>query len=424
MSTSTVTRPNPMAQEQKDSTALARRAEDRAITAAEILGPHGIDRPDTFTTALAKLRERFNVLAPPVQVVGGFAPCYTLIASQVAIDARVNDQGAGPETYYDKGFMKPDDRALNRVGLQRIANAAGLKWTERTGRSDDCKTQYVWAYYAEGTIDTADGSYQLVTGSTEIDLRDGSPQIGGWTPELWAEAKKQGRSSVNGWSEARVRQARARGLALAETKAKNRAIRSIGLQQTYTVKELDKPFIVFRAQFQPDMSDPEVRRMVTERALHGRRALYPQPHDPTAIPRLMAPIPPAGTIDADVVPEGLEAPLPPAAPMPVAPPVSAPPDPPTHPDGLDPDAPDAEKQDVPVVTDVTVAKSGTKNNKAWTLWKVTFSDGASGETFDEDIAALAEACKRNGFGVSYLTEPGKYGAKLTELSRVDPSLPL
>lgn len=354
--------------------------------------PEPITDPRTFAARLDQLTQAYNVLSPPVQVLGGFAPGWTLTASLVKINTAVNDDGQGPETYHDRVFMKSaDQRALNRVGLLKIATAAGIKWTPNTGRRDDGTERYLWQYFAEGLVDTPDGSYQIISGEVEIDLRDGSPQIGGWTPEAWAELmranqklpKDQRRFAINGWSDRRLQQARAVGLRLAESKAKNRAIRSLGLQQVYSVQELAKPFVVFKATYVPDQSDPMVRQLVAQRALHGRQILYPSLQAVDASPLVSPRLPPAGTLETTAV--------------------------------------SAAETAAPVGLTVLAVTQVVHEDRPRGLWDVTFSDDRTARTKDASIARAAEQARVEAWLVDPVIEPSPQRAGafvLTELVRV------
>lgn len=77
---------------------------------------------------------------------------------------------------------------------------------------------------------------------------------------------------------AQVREMRLHIMAHAETKARLRAIRSgLGLR-TYTLKELQLPFVVARLAFTGQSDDPETKRMfagaIATAFLGGRRSLY------------------------------------------------------------------------------------------------------------------------------------------------------
>lgn len=389
-----------------------------------------ITDPRTFQTRLDQLVAHYNVIAPPVQVLGGFVGGWTVVASIVRVNTTVNEDGQGPETYIDRGFMKGrDQRALNRVGLMKIAAAAGVKWTPQTGRRDDGRVPHLWQYYAEGVVDTPDGSYQIISGEVEIDLRDGSPQIGGWTPEAWQALLEQNRHrqksdqvwAINGWSEKRLMQARSMGLRLSETKAKNRAIRSLGLQQVYTVKELEKPFVVFRAMYVPDTSDPVIRRMVAERALHGRQALYPAA--PPATSYLAAPLPPAATLETSCA--ETDAPMPPVASVSsvaaAVPPRAAA----TGPEPSPPATAAAPATPLPLRVVAVDRRQVTRRSdgRQFTKWLVTDSNGEQHSTMSKTIGELAEKLQAEGAPIDLVTASNDYGSQIEELARASERLP-
>jgi hypothetical protein len=382
------------------------------VVSGELLPDKPITDPRSYQGVIERLTRDYNVIAPPIQLSGAFMPGFQMQAAMVVIDTHVNDDGQGSDTYFSPGFMKAPkrgdrrdlndpsaQRALSKNGLNKLLAAAGVKWTETTGRRDDGKVQYVWSSYAEGIVDTPDGQYRIVSGSEEVDLRDGSAQIGDYTPDRWAalmrenDGKPDNRKkwSINGWSEQRVRQARAKGLALAETKAKNRAIRELGVHQVYTVAELQKPFIIFRAAYVPNMSNPQIEAMVAERFLHGRRTLNPAA---TAVEPLSTPgLPPPGTIDVSTVDSGASTGTPRAdssAPAPLT-----------------------------VVDIVQVEHEGQKR----LLWDIRFSDGRVARTNDEGIRNLARAAHESHQPVEVVTEKSakRDGLNVLELRTVGPS---
>ena len=229
---------------------------------------------DSINTKLREWREKYHVLSPFTQMGGAFGPGIVLTVSSVAFDPRVNEYGQGTDTYYSKAFMKAPDglhaptaqRAPNKVGLLRIAQCAGIRWrADQCHRTDDGKESLYWSFSVAGEYLTPDGIWLPITGTSEVDLRDGSPQ---------AKAMQERQLAMQ----------RQYGLALCESKAKNRAIRSLGLQSAYTVDELlKKPFLVLRATFQPDASDEIGRRVFAEVAMGASRWLYPQAAAPAAL---------------------------------------------------------------------------------------------------------------------------------------------
>lgn len=410
----------------------------------------GLIAPD-LNAKLAEWRDKYHVLSPATQIIGGFAPGITLTASIISIDPVVDDKGRGADTYFDStcmsapkvnGQLQYNDpkaqRALNKIGLMRVAQCGGVTWSDRCGRRDDRRQPYLWEYYAEGEMLTPDGQWQTLSGVVEIDLRDGSPQIGGWTPEVWeAHVAKQRklpkddqRWSINGWSDKRVIQARRFGLSLAESKAKLRAIRSMGIQSMYTVEQLAKPFVVLRAVYQPGADDPEGRRAFAERVLHGRRMLYPgaapaisstptvidaeiDPEDPTVAPRtsqVAAVATPAAAHATSAPATSTSAPTSPATTATT----SAAPERQT--------APAADALRIVQVKQTTVTRR--RDGATFPKWVIVTSTGEEHSTVNRKIGELAEQLRAENAPVDLTTSENDYGSQVEELCRAEPRLPL
>jgi hypothetical protein len=418
-----------------------------------------IAAPEALAAKLIEWQQKgYHVLSPAIQV-WAFAPGYGVNVSIVQLDPAVDDRGLGRDTYFDRTTMKAPDgrdgdpdvmaptaeRAIAAIGLRRIAQCAGVAWhPELTGRTDDRRIQHYWEFRAVGLVQTYDGTWLSLQATKEVDLRDGSAQIGGWTPERWAELMERNRTakaderkwSINGWSEKRVLQARGAGLRNAESKAMNAAIRMIGLKHKYSVAELNKPFIVLRANYIPDLADPRIRQLVAERAMSGTAALF-APHQPMRI--LPAPVEPL-MLDAPatvehvfVAPAGPSAPA--QAPSQPPAPASASPAPAatgSHAPAVAP-APPAARQATPpshapatlppgarFVQSTKIAKTGTNDNGAWTKFDIVFSDGLAVSTFSETDAGVAAEAQSKGVPVTIKTSSaGKYGTKLESIAFVD-----
>lgn len=237
----------------------------------------------SFTERLAFFRERechVLALAARTSALGaGFGVSFAELWLDPDTKAR--------QVYQDTAVMGEDERAIAKIGLDQIAACAGIVWLPTSRRADDRRIHHLWEYHVDGAITGYDGTPQILPGTAEVDLRDGSAQIGGWTPakarylkQKRARAAKKGDAvplHVGGWFEEKVQLYRQHGLRMAETKAKNAAIRTLGLRATYTVEELSRPFVVCRVIYLPDMTDESVKKMVTAHALRGASVLY-MPH--------------------------------------------------------------------------------------------------------------------------------------------------
>lgn len=245
-----------------------------------------ITNPNELTGRIAQWRAKgFHVLSPAIKFTS-FAEHFGASIAALIIST---DESAG-ECYYDQAAMKQDERAISRVGLDKIAQLAGLSWLPSSRRTDPRTLQNLWEYHVDAAYVSYDGTPQMISGTSEVDLRDGSAQIGEWTPAKWRELLERNRTAaekdrvwaINGWSEKRVMSARRFGLRMAESKAKNAAVRTLGLKGKYSLDELSRPFIVIRFQYIPDMSDDVTRRMVTEASMRGVSSLFA--HTTRALP--------------------------------------------------------------------------------------------------------------------------------------------
>lgn len=215
----------------------------------------------------------FHVLSPAHQM-SAFPPNYGVIATGMFI----NTAEAAKECYADGTLVRTTDRALTRTGIKKVEQLAGISWLPSASRrTDDRRIQNYWEYESWCGLLGYDGQPRTQKGTTEIDLRDGSAQIGGWTESKWAALVSSGESNpkINGWTEKRVLQARQFGLRLAEAKSESATVRAaLGLKSAYALDELKFPFIVLKVTYLPDYSDPEVRHLLADRATQGIASMY------------------------------------------------------------------------------------------------------------------------------------------------------
>ena len=270
---------------------------ERQPSVIELAGVE-IKTPQDYADRIRELQGQAHILSP-MAAVASIAPSHTINTMVVAIDASVDPKsGRGADVYFQSAIHKsrkvgareyePLEVSLNKVGLGKILSASGANVYPP---QREFRERYWWIVSHEADLLTFDGRIvRMPPGTASVDLRDGSADIGEWTPEAWVEAvrvaeeqKKRTqpddqwkiKASVGGWTKDRVIQARKYGLEMAETKSLNRLARNLGIRQTYTIEELARPFVIFRAAYVPDTSDPEVRRMLTAASLGVRSILYP-----------------------------------------------------------------------------------------------------------------------------------------------------
>lgn len=222
----------------------------------------------------------YHVLSPAIRVMA-FSPGTGVNVSLAMLDPRTEEEGGSGDVYFDRNQMDPDERAPSKIGLNKIASLAGVNWVhDQCGRRDPMTIQNFWIYHVTGVYLSYDGTPQTITGEKEIDYRDGSAQIGGWSMAAWEELKRKTpeAKNINGWSAQRVMQARCNGAERAETGAIERAIRTLGIKHTYKVAELAKPFVVLRVSSVVDTSDPGTRAQLAARVGMSAASLYAGTH--------------------------------------------------------------------------------------------------------------------------------------------------
>lgn len=239
----------------------------------------------SYTTAnainarLADAAEQAHLVSPMTSV-GALPPGWAVAITSVLIDTE-------NETYPTGGGK----RGLAKVALDRISSAAGISWVH-SQRVDDGSHPHFCAWRVVGSVRNFDGTSREIVGSKTMDLRDGSETAA----QLGTKELAQMRRFI---------------CEHAESKARLRAVRAIGVATGYTQKDLQKPFVIAQLMFTGRVQgDPELERALALRladaALGGRQSLYgsastPAPRAleaPPPAPRL-APPPPVGSVPAD-----------------------------------------------------------------------------------------------------------------------------
>lgn len=407
-----------------------------------------IDDPHDLGNRILRWKEQgFHVLSPAIQI-SHFASGYGVNASLVMLDPNVADGGSGIDVYFDKNTMNgkgdnrdgAEQRAPSKIGLLKIAAAAGVSWVEPYGRVDDLTIQNLWIYRVTGVYLAYDGTPQVIKGEKEIDYRDGSSQIGEWSRAEWREIEERNRklksqerqTHINGWSDRRVRMARTNGAERAETGALTRAIRTLGIKHVFTIAELKKPFVALRVCPMVDMSDPDVRREVTAGMLGGVAKLYahvqPSQQHERQTYRIEAP---RETIDVEALRESFREPetVPARREGPaqqhatVTPPVQTQAQPPqqvaapvSQPQQIDPNADDAEHEpDLPAGAvwlkdvrkeHVPYSRNHQKFGEKFTKWFVTDHNGEESETIFGKWGSIIDRAYYEGLPV-FLQTVGK-----------------
>lgn len=220
---------------------------------------------------------------------------------------------------------------LSKQALERLAAAAGISIVSQRidGRGDLLFAEFS----AYAVLATKGGEFRTTAASRVWDGRleqekcqmGAERKFGYYSSKGWAVTTARGRKKANACSEQERAEAidlmyrelwikeRNDGLTKAESKAKNRAIRAIlSIPSKFAYADIrDKAFVIPRWMFEPDLSDPEIKRMVIQDGLTAQRRgwFLPSPQ-PTSVQQIEAqaqPVyelpPPPAEVEADPEPE-------------------------------------------------------------------------------------------------------------------------
>jgi len=231
-------------------------ASTTAIARIEKIAAEPVARIIDLRNRWDQLRDVANIVSP-VASVDSIMAMHKVSLRMVTIDHTVDSYGGGAEVYKGK-FCEKDERALGKVGLDKIQAAAGVQVIESI-RTDDRQAPLFWEYRVTLGIQDLDGTWRQATATRAIDLRHGSAE---------AAAMKEGQLAA----------ARANGQMLAETKARLRALRSLlSLKNKYRLTDLEKPFVIPKLVPALDPSDPDQKAALIQMATTGSRALFGAP---------------------------------------------------------------------------------------------------------------------------------------------------
>jgi len=158
-------------------------------------------------------------------------------------------------------------KALLKTALDQIAGAAQIDWSF-CGQVDDWNDPHHVKYHAVAVVRNPDGTFRRLPGTKVIDLRK--------TADFTGE-------DAAGISDRELAMARKHIHSLAESKAKNRAIRSLGIPQSMSADQAGQPWIV--VALVPDMAHPETRKAMIDSFAPSRALLYG--HTQTEAPRAL-----------------------------------------------------------------------------------------------------------------------------------------
>ncbi len=172
--------------------------------------------------------------------------------------------------------------ALSASALGRLSTAAGIVWSERQTRPLTVTKDYI-CYRAVGYLRLPDGSTIPLIGTKEIDLdaieaesrvNKCKKMYNGRAYDSLTEAE---RVQVDHAVNIEMVVFRKHRMGRAETGAKTRAIKSLGIRSSYTAAELSKPFMVVRWGINPNHEYAQAERQALWGELRGQMPANPLP---------------------------------------------------------------------------------------------------------------------------------------------------
>ena len=217
--------------------------------------PVEVDALHVVERALAKFPDsEFNKLVPSV-----IQEISALMRPQV-VAIRINPDPTAGDVYPTPGGR---GLSLHKLALDKIAVAVGISWTE-SRRSDDRKDPLYIEWQAKGTWTLPTGEKGDLVGTYDMDLHDNGAV---YQDLLREQLARKSQAEAEKAARERLTTMRRRMAALAESGAKNRAVRSIGIKSSYSAAELARPFVAVR--FVENIEDPDVKAAVLDR-MRGR----------------------------------------------------------------------------------------------------------------------------------------------------------
>ena len=228
----------------------------------------------TASTELEVYREKGANMLINKSHIDGLSDWHTAVVESVELSPDPNQD----DVYYEP---QVEGLVITGKGLSKLALCAGVVWNiDQTRRTDDRHDPMYCSYQAVGGIKKPDGTYVWMKGEYDIDMEVLKEQL----VESYTEKARKGKKD-KGWIDYCVKrdlgQKQKHKIKLCETGAKNRVIRALlGIKSKYSKKELSKPFVTARIVFQPDMTDPDVKRAMIGVAIQQMTGIYGPPTAP------------------------------------------------------------------------------------------------------------------------------------------------
>ena len=225
---------------------------------------------NTVVTINQYPKDKYNVLFPATMQV--MSDMQRVIVNEVTLDTTLDPTGKNGRDIYKEGST--GKYAITKVGAMKLAAAANISivssesvtpdvcikcvdMAKATGKAQpcgNCAHQYDIKYVVTVRVPEPSGGFRLIYGTKEIDCAMEKESM---KPDQYKRFLPH-RASI------------------AESKALMRCIRTaLGLAATYTLEELEKPFVI--AHIVPNLDAPEIRDALAQNYLQSMGLLFETP---------------------------------------------------------------------------------------------------------------------------------------------------
>lgn len=221
----------------------------------------------------------------------------------VVVTVQIDPDPKNKEVYPQKG----GGLSLSAIAFKKLGDAMGIQWVpEECGRIDDGRDPDYVHYRMVGLVKALDGTWRKIIGDKEIrmsviieELTDSKRE----KAQQYLDDPKDGPGfrkafpDTEAWIQEQVRkealQIKKHLLSRAQSGALARATKSIGIRETYTPQELQKPFVFPKLVFSPDPNHPQDRAFLLAQGAGAMNQLYKPAEPATVSPGSMTALPPA-----------------------------------------------------------------------------------------------------------------------------------
>lgn len=224
-----------------------------------------------------------NLLMPSTHIAG-LSEFHQPIIETVQLSTDPNN---GDVYQHDDAAPGPNKKwRPTKQALMKLSVCAGVIWSPTESRRIDngADRNYI-AYRAVGGIKKADGQPVFFSAEYDLDFEVVAEELK-TNYEMKAKYLKKDNGQRAATDKEKVEyveycvnrdllQKRKNKLKLCEAGAMNRVLRMLlGLKQTYTTKELEKPFVMARIVFRPDFTDATVKKQFVDASIKAMTGIY------------------------------------------------------------------------------------------------------------------------------------------------------